>query len=181
MNANMTTAEEKHPTEIAILERAATRATQIDAETRYAARLEDRELRGVLRNLVIEIDHEPIDERRAMLEFAAVESMLIDRSAIDAARAARVLRELDPADARLLVRISNTSATGIALAHASGDLKYAHGIAKKRVLEASTNREAIELIGLVKFDESYAGRGYELPLGVTRRGELVIEVLGAWL
>ncbi|MFI5300399.1 MAG: hypothetical protein ACHREM_20110 [Polyangiales bacterium] len=174
--------------EAEILLTAATRATERDATkpgiaARLLAHLDDGERIRVVRLFAEEAAREPSDARRAMLEEAAVESLLSDRAAAQLARVERTIRELDPDDARALRLIEGTRAMGIARSNAiEADLPYVDGVSRRRPFESSPSREALELSGVVKLgDESYRGASFGLPVLITSRGALVLELLRAWL
>ncbi len=171
-NDTVTSADES-----TILERAVARAKELGVEARLETRLLDREVRGVLRNFLSEIDREAIDVRREMLIAAAVEMLVMDKPAAECARSERALRTVDTSDLRELRKIATTVATGLALG--TWGTTYANGIARRRTLEASPNRDVLEVLGFVRLDAS-GGTHVELPLVVTPRGELVLSLVSAW-
>lgn len=161
--------------EASLLAHAAERARMLGVE----APPDDREVRGVIRNFVIEIEREAIDARRAMLECACVEVLLSDRPAAELSRAERALRGLDPLDVIELRALAGAEEAALPSTIDPIDRVYFNGVARRRALDASPSRDALELGGFVGVDRTLGGR-YGHPAIVTPRGDAVLAVLAAW-
>ena len=175
------TARGAEATEAAIGARATVRAAELGCEERLGGRRDDHELRGVLRAFVREIETEPIDSRRAMLEAAAVEALVLDLPAATLARAERVLRDLDPDDASELRRLADVRMPSVPSNTDPEHVRYLDGVCRRQQHEASPARDVLELVGLVKIDPSFSRGLYGLPLLLTPRGALALELLNGWV
>lgn len=160
------------------------RARATDKIERLDTRLGDPQWARLLRRFAVEIDMEPLDERRAMLEAGAVEAMISDWPIESACGVARVLcRDVDPDLARELFGMVRAMEDGTRYAFQyAGDQadreEAARGVAGRLFLDGSPHRATLLAAHLVLVASNWTTRTQ--PAFLTPSGSAVVRLLGAW-